>query len=288
MPDLARARFRATIQYDGTAFRGWQLQPDERTVQGVVEDALSHLVTTPSRITAAGRTDTGVHAVGQEISFQAPEAREPHELHRGLDALLPEDVRVLRLGPANESFHPRFDATARRYEYLASDADDLTSPLLRDRVWELARSADASVGADRLSEISQAVVGRRSFAAFAKAGQPERGTTCKVSQAVWSRTPSGLLHFTIVADRFLHRMVRYLVATLIEVATGRRSRDELERLLAEAGEHAGLPVEGVRPPVPAPAWGLYLTGVRYADGWNRPPGIPGFFGATRTPRAQDG
>ncbi len=287
MPDLEHARFRATIQYDGTAFRGWQLQPDERTVQGVVEDALSRLLPTHQGTTAAGRTDGGVHAAGQEIAFEAPDVRQPKELRRGLNALLPEDVWIPRLGYAEESFHPRFDAIARRYEYLASDTGDLTSPLIRDRVWQLARNDAEPVEAEHLSEISLSVVGRGSFAAFSKAGQPKRGTMCEVRQAIWSRTPAGLLHFTIVADRFLHRMVRYLVATLIEVATGRRGRDELERLLAEAGEDPSRPVEGVRPPVPAPAWGLYLTGVRYADGWNRPPGIPGFLGATRTSRAQD-
>ena len=286
MPDLAPARFRATIQYDGTAFRGWQLQPDERTVQGAVESALSHLLSTRSGVTAAGRTDRGVHAVAQEISFEAPDAREPEELLRGLDALLPDDVGVDRLSRTADDFHPRFDALARRYEYLVSVGDGRTSPLIRNRVWQIGGRSE--IDAELLSEVSATVGGRRSFAPFAKAGQPERGMICDVSEAIWALTPSGLFHFTIVADRFLHRMVRYLVATLIEVATGRRSREELERLLAEAGEDPSFSVEGVRPPVPAPAWGLYLTGVRYAEGWNRPPGIPGFLGATRIPRATDG
>ena len=285
MPDPAEARFRATIQYDGTAFRGWQLQPDERTVQGAVEDALSRLFSTRLGSTAAGRTDAGVHAVGQEISFETPEARKPDDLRRGMNALLPDDVRVARLGRAHPGFHPRFDAMARRYEYLIADRPELTSPILRGHVWQL--ELETALRAETLSEISFPMLGKRSFGAFSKAGQPERGTVCDVREATWSRTPAGLLHFTIVADRFLHRMVRYVVATLIDVAVGRRSRDELARLLGEEAANTDHSADGVRAPVPAPAWGLYLSGVRYADGWNRPPGVPGFLDAARISRARD-
>ncbi|UCG76297.1 MAG: tRNA pseudouridine(38-40) synthase TruA [Gemmatimonadota bacterium] len=281
MSDLPLARFRATIQYDGTGFRGWQLQPGERTVQGDVERALGRLLAARCRVSAAGRTDTGVHAVGQEISFDAPRRWAEADLLRGLNALLPRDVWIERLRAADPDFQPRFRAEARRYEYLASDLEDGASPVLRGRIWHIGTTR--TLDPEQLSRFSQALVGEHSFAALSKSGQPERGTRCRVVRAEWTRTPTGLLHFTIVADRFLHRMVRYVVTTLIEAATGRREAADLARLLA-AGDPAGgarAPAAGTRSPVPAPACGLYLTGVRYGDGWNRPPGIPGFI-PTRT------
>ncbi len=281
MPDLPLARFRATLHYDGSEFRGWQLQPEGRTVQGEVERALSRLLSAERRVTAAGRTDAGVHAVGQEISFEAPASWAPSDLHRGLNALLPGDVWVERLREAEPGFHPRFGALARRYEYLASDSAEGCSPCLRRRLWAL---GPPPLDPEALTSISRPVLGLRSFAAFRKSGQPERGTRCRVDEARWDRSPVGWLHFSIVADRFLHRMVRYLVSTLIEVAVGRRGPDEIEALLAGDESLVGGNARQARAPVPAPACGLYLTGVRYSDGWNRSPGIPG---SVPTPRHGD-
>ena len=280
MPDLPLARFRATLHYDGTAFRGWQLQPEERTVQREVESALSRLLVSERRVLAAGRTDSGVHAVGQEISFESPDTWSPSDLHRGLNALLPDDVWIERLDRTESDFHPRYGALGRRYEYLASDRSEGSSPILRGRVWGL--GAPRALDVEKLTEISGCILGEHSFATLSKSGQPERGTLCTVESALWERSLPGLLHFTVVADRFLHRMVRYLVATIIEVAAGRRGPEELGRLLAEGSESGPTPTDGLRPPVPAPAWGLYLTGVRYAEGWNRPPGIPGIVRPNRT------
>ncbi len=284
MPDLPQARFRATIHYDGTAFRGWQLQREGRTVQREVENALSRLLVSERRVLAAGRTDSGVHAVGQEISFEAPNTWSSVDLHRGLNALLPDDAWIEQLDRTEPDFHPRYSAVARRYEYLASDRPEGSSPILSGRVWDLV--APRALDVEKLTEISSCILGEHSFAAFSKSGQPERGTLCTLESVVWERSLPGLLHFTVVADRFLHRMVRYLVATIIEVAAGRRGPEELGRLLAEGDESEPPPpdrsIDGPRPPVPAPAWGLYLTGVRYAEGWNRSPGIPGMVRPNRT------
>lgn len=284
MPDLPLARFRATIHYDGTAFRGWQLQPEGRTVQREVESALSGLLSAERRVLAAGRTDSGVHAVGQEISFEAPSTWRPGDLHRGLNARLPDDVWIERLDRTEPDFHPRYSAVARRYEYLSSDRPEGSSPILRGRVWGL--GAPRPLDVQKLTEISGSILGEHSFAALSKSGQPKRGTLCTVESAVWERSLPELLDFTVVADRFLHRMVRYLVATIIEVASGRRGPEELGRLLAVGSESEPTPpdrpIDGPRPPVPAPACGLYLSGVRYAEGWNRPPGIPGIVRPNRT------
>ncbi len=258
-------RFRATIEYDGSRFAGWQVQPGGRTVQGAVEAALGRLFDRPARVAAAGRTDTGVHATAQEIRVEAPSRWDAGDLARALAAVLPEDVRLVALGPADPDFHPRFSATGRRYEYFVARGPDGDSPLRAGRVW---RRQDAPE-LETLRAASAMLLGAGDFAALSRSGQPERGTRCTVERAEWLGTPAGDLRFVVVADRFLHRMVRYLVAVMLEVATGRRGADELRGLLAGRTD--------VRPPAPAPPEGLYLTGVRYREGWNREPGVPGLW-----------
>lgn len=256
--------YRGTLHYDGSAFHGWQVQPDVRTVQGAVEDAISRLEDRPVRVESAGRTDRGVHAVGQEIALHAERDWARGELRRALNAVLPSSVWLERMRPAaSDDFHPRFDARRRRYEYYVNPGPEGGSPLRRSRVWAPGEELDR----DRLTGAAEAVVGDRSFEAFAKAGQPERGTRCRVVEATWSRTALGDLRFRVEADRFLHHMVRYLVSTMVDEATGRREPGELAGLLS--GD------ETLRPPSPAPPQALYLTGVRYRDGWNRPAGVPG-------------
>lgn len=260
--------YRGTLHYDGSAFHGWQIQPDVRTVQGAVENAVSRLEDRQVRVESAGRTDRGVHAVGQEISFEAERDWGKGELRRALNAVLPAPVWLERLGPvASGDFHPRFDARRRRYEYYLRPRPEGGSPLRRSRVWTPGDAVDAG----RLRGAAGAIVGERSFEAFAKAGQPERGTRCDVTAASWSRTVLGDLRFRVEADRFLHHMVRYLVSTMVEEAAGRREPGELAGLLS--GD------DSLRPPAPAPPQALYLTGVRYADGWNRPAGVPGLMAA---------
>lgn len=253
-------RYRATVEYDGAAFHGYQIQPEQRTVQGVLEFQLARLFDGPVRVIGAGRTDTGVHAVGQEIAFDAPPSWDVLDLGRSLDSVLPPDVGARHLRVTRSDFHPRFEATGRRYEYFVGDA----GPLRSARIWKPPSAPDL----DRLAEATARLPGRRSFEALSRNGQPWRGTACTVEQARWTLNALGDLRFVIVADRFLHRMVRYIVATLVDVARGRRTLAEWEDLL-ERGSG--------RPPEPAPATALYLTGVRYADGWNRPCGVPGLW-----------
>ncbi|TFG64235.1 MAG: tRNA pseudouridine(38-40) synthase TruA, partial [Gemmatimonadales bacterium] len=259
VPAKPAVRYRATVEYDGAAFSGYQVQPSVRTVQGTIESQLERMLNGQVRVHAAGRTDAGVHAVGQEIVFDALPPWNAADLSRALNSLLPDDILVRNLRPSGPAFHPRFDATGRRYEYYVGPPS--TGPLRAARVWALAEVPDFG----RLKNASALLIGRRSFAALSKAGQPELGTECTVELASWTRTCLGDLRFTIVADRFLHRMVRYVVGTLVEVGIGRRDVAEWSDLLCE---------QEARPPEPAPACALYLTGVRYAEGWNRNPGVP--------------
>lgn len=253
-------RFRATVEYDGARFHGYQVQPDLRTVQGELETQLSRLFDRPTRVIGAGRTDTGVHAAGQEIAFDAPPSWDADGLRKALGAMLPADVAIRSVGRTAIDFHPRFLATGRRYEYYVGRAGALRAP----RVWQPPSMPELR----RLAEATSRLPGRRSFESLSRAGQPQLGTMCTVETAEWSPTDLGDLRLVIVADRFLHRMVRYIVATLVDVARGRRTLAEWEELL-ERG--AG------RPPEPAPASALYLTGVRFSEGWNRPAGVPGLW-----------
>jgi tRNA pseudouridine38-40 synthase len=259
------ARFRATVQYDGGAFSGWQVQPAVRTVQGDIQAALSRILDHETRIDAAGRTDSGVHAVAQEISFAAPLRWTAAELCRAVNAILPTDIWIPTVAPASPDFHPRFDATARRYEYYLAHGSEAASPIRRGRAWRLGGKLDSSL----LRASAAVFLGRHDFKAFARSGQPDVSPVCCVERAMWLRTPLGDLRFTVVADRFLHRMVRYLVGTMVDVAQGRREIAELRQLRGGATD--------VRPPEPAPPEALYLTGVRYVEGWNRPAGVPGLF-----------
>lgn len=267
-PNLTR--FRATIQYDGTAFHGSQLQPEVRTVQGELESALSRLLDSHTRVDFAGRTDTGVHALGQEVAFSAPARWDTADLGRGISALVPHDVTVQTPRDAGDGFHPRFDAERRRYLYLVAPGDAGCTPFFRSFAWRTRlEGPDPGSGPEtlqRLSRLAAAIVGERDFSGFAKAGQPDRGTRCAVEVAQWHRYGQEQFLFEIVGDRFLHHMVRYLVGTMIEIAADRRPEGDMTALLGAA--------TGSRPVFPAPPGGLYLSGVRYPAGWNRTGELP--------------
>lgn len=256
---------RCTVEYDGAQFAGSQLQPNVPTVQGTIETALARLFDAPVRISAAGRTDAGVHATAQEIAFAVPDRWTPGSLLKSLVSVLPGEVRIVALREAEPDFHPRFSATGRRYEYFVGDQAAALSPLRAGRIWQLGRPVPIA----SLRSASTALLGPGDFTALSRSGQPERGTRCTIERATWIRTPVGDLRFEIVADRFLHRMVRYVVAVLVEIATESRAEDELRTLLSGGGK--------ATPPRPAPPEGLYLTGVRYGDGWNRRSGVPGLW-----------
>jgi len=243
-------RFRLTVQYDGSAFHGWQVQPDQRTVQGDLEAALSRLADRPVGILGSGRTDTGVHATGQVASVDMPVSWTAPALDRSLNALLPGDIWVSSVSTASAGFHPRYDAVRRTYRYEVGLTPEARSPFHRRWCWALPDPIDRAL----LDRAAASAVGAHSFEAFAKAGQPERGTHCQVHRAEWSDTTLGV-RLTITADRYLHHMVRYLVGSMVDVARGRRPLEEMARLIANEPGFVTSP--------PAPAEGLFLHRVEY-------------------------
>ncbi len=242
----------AVLQYAGLGFAGWQRQASDRTVQGEVEGALERLDGARVVTHAAGRTDAGVHALGQVISFATRRGWSEAELHRAMNALLPPDVWVRRVGPAPAGFHARRDARTRRYRYVVGCDAAARSPFRHPYEWAFCRPLDAAA----LQAAAEAIAGTHDFRAFSAVGQEKPHYRCTVTRAEWRPRPEEAGYILdIAADRFLHRMVRFLVGMSVEIADGRRPGDDLPRLLRGTDNRDASP--------PAPSQGLYLVGVRY-------------------------
>ena len=255
MTDPTERRFLMVLHYDGSDFFGWQRQKTERTVQGEVESVLERITGRHRPVMGSGRTDRGVHALGQVASVALPDRWDAPSLRGAMNALLPPGIWVREVRRVDSGFHPRYDAVARTYTYLVGTSPLSHSPFLADRCWSLGRPLDGK----SLRAAAMLLVGDHSFRAFAKAGQEERGHRCSVHHAAWDPW-EGLGHvFTITANRYLHHMVRYLVGTMVEIALGKRPRDDLYALLSTGRTE-------LETSPPAPPEGLYLSRVRYPDG----------------------
>ena len=246
-------RFKLTLHYDGSAFRGWQLQPGAPTVQGAIEEALARLTGEPRTVLGSGRTDTGVHATGQVATVTVPAPWTATELARSLNAVLPGTIWVRDIKPVLDGFHPRYGAVSRSYEYRIGTAPRAASPFHRRWCWPLGRPLDL----DAATRAARLLPGTREFRAFAKSGQPQRGYRCQVTRARWVPWDDLGAVFEISANRFLHRMVRYLVGTMVDIARKRREEDDMAQLLSGNTD--------LRTSRPAPPQGLFLTRVEYAE-----------------------
>jgi tRNA pseudouridine38-40 synthase len=245
-------RLKLILQYDGSAFHGWQIQREERTVQGELEAALEQLTSTRRPVIGSGRTDRGVHATGQVAVASLPDTWQPERLEKALSAVLPDDIWIKSVEPASPDFHPRYDAVTRTYLYHLGLSAEARSPFHRPWCWPFARPLDAAI----LGSAAETILGEHSFKAFAKSGQPERGDRCTVHESRWEPWERLGLTFRITADRFLHHMVRYLVGTMVEIARGKRPLEDLRHLLEESESD-------LRTSPPAPAAGLFLHHVTY-------------------------
>lgn len=243
---------RLALEYDGTAFHGWQIQPSHRSVQGELEAALRRISRGPVRVAGAGRTDAGCHAAGQVASVTLATRLEPPRIRAALNAILPEDVRVVEVVETAPGFHARFDAMRRAYRYLIVAPP---SAIHRRRAWVRAVGA----GVDALNAAAAPLVGRHDFTTFSKQGGDEAAPVCRVTRAVW-RGRSGSLRFDIESDRFLYTMVRRIVATVVSAAESGGGAKSVRAALEAQSRRAAAP--------PAPPHGLYLMRVRYPrTGW---------------------
>jgi tRNA pseudouridine38-40 synthase len=243
------ARWRALLEYDGTDFAGWQFQPGQRTVQLEVESALERLLGHPGRVTASGRTDAGVHALGQVISFVAKVSRSPRAVRDGLNALLPADVGCLDAAPVADDFDPRRDAIDKSYRYAWLDRPG-RSPLRRHRAWQLRDTLDVPA----MNAAAQALCGEHDFSAFRASGCSAAHPRRTVYEASVVRVGDEV-HFDVRGNAFLRHMVRNLAGTLVEVGLRRRPVEWPGAVLASCDRR-----EAGRT---APPWGLALRCVRY-------------------------
>ncbi len=253
---------RLIVEYDGTAYCGMQRQSHARSVQGALEAALSQVADAPVEIVVAGRTDTGVHASAQVVSFEVPEAARCRPLRAwrlGGNRFLDDDICILDAEHAADRFHARFSAVKRRYLYLLSEhAPD--RGLNAKRFWHVGALLDTQA----MHRALQAILGERDFSAFRSAQCNAHSPYRNVARASVSRHGS-LIVCEIAANAFLHRMVRMLVGVLVPIGRGRVPESSLaDALLRGSFDASAMPT--------APAHGLYLSGVDYPD-WRvfRPP-----------------
>ncbi len=242
---------RLTLEYDGRAFAGWQVQRGGvRSVQGALEDALAAITGERVRVIGAGRTDAGVHAEGQVASAPVASELSPQVLYKALNAHLGPDLVVLRAEAAPDGFHALRDARAKLYRYAVWNGED-RSPLRSARFWHVPAPLDVSA----MRQAATALVGRHDFASLQTTGSSVTSTVRTISRLELEGEARGEIRLWVQGDGFLRRMVRGLAGTLVEVGLGRRSQDGMAALLAARDRsRAGLS---------APAHGLTLVRVEY-------------------------
>ena len=240
-----------TLQYDGTDYVGWQRQPNGTSIQGLIEEALEPIEGGRVTVHGAGRTDAGVHALGQVASVTLASRIDASTLGRALNAVLPPDVRIVHVEEVDENFHARFSAAAKTYEYRILNAP-LVSPFTHRYVWHIIQP----LGIDAMREAAVALVGAHDFAAFQGAGSPVESTERVIDRIDWEiGGDERPLVVRLTGNGFLRHMVRNIVGTLVEVGTGRWPAPCVADILASGDRTLAGPT--------APPHGLFLVRVDY-------------------------
>lgn len=240
-------RYLIEIEYNGADYAGWQIQPDVRTVEGVIEQAFSKILQTPIDIIGQGRTDAGVHASGQTAHLDLPEDVDIYKLIHGVNGLVGDNIYIKHIEPVKPEFHARFDALTRRYRYTVLA---YPSPLLIEYGWY----SGYVIKLAELNACAEMLIGDHDFDGFSKFNEENYTTICTVFDAKWVNQPHSV-YFEIEANRFLRNMVRRLVGTMMEVSRGKMTREEFADILSNKSE--------VKAAYTAPAKGLNLNEVFY-------------------------
>jgi len=244
------ANFKLTIEYDGTAYSGWQRQAEEPTVQAEIERALASMTRSTITLTGAGRTDAGVHALGQAANFHCDTRLGPEAFLKGLNSLLPADIAIRDCRRVPEDFHARFDAKSKVYRYHILNRS-ARAAVGRSYAWFLHRPLDL----EAMRRAAEAIVGRRDFKAFESSGSPRAHTVRNVLDAGWMEGEDRRLTFQIEADGFLRCMVRNIVGTLVAVGLGKLAPGIVRDIIdSRDRKRAGAA---------APGRGLFLVEVKY-------------------------
>ena len=254
-PESGFRRLRLDIAYDGTNFSGWATQPGKRTMQDMIEETISRIVRYDVDSIVAGRTDAGVHATGQVIHVDIPDAPLADDmsyidLRYKLNRILDEDIRVVEISDAPPGFHARFSALRRKYIYKILDENQVITPAQRFDVAPWYRYLDEKI----MNEAANLLLGTHDFAAFCKF-KPGGTTTRSLEKYQWVRNSEGLLVADVVADAFCYSMVRNLVGAIVCVADGRKPVEWITELLENK--------ERVSDSLVFPARGLTLYQVDY-------------------------
>lgn len=242
-----------TIEYDGTDYAGWQLQREQDSIQGRLEAALERVFSAPVRVRGAGRTDAGVHALGQVATARIPRPFDAAALKRALNALLPPDIAILDSAIVDDGFDPRHSAIRRVYEYRI-----LNRPCRSAFDYRFAWLVGEALDLEAMNTAAAIFVGEHDFAGFRSLGSEERTTRRRIYVSQWARIGDRLT-YRVEAESFLRHMVRTMVSAMTEAGRGRAHPGWVSELLS-SGDRALAPA-------PAPAAGLFLTEVWYPKPW---------------------
>jgi tRNA pseudouridine38-40 synthase len=238
------------IEYDGTNYHGWQVQPNGPTVQEVIEEKIQIMTRQRVHLTGSGRTDAGVHALGQVANFRTNASIPIEGFHRGLNSLLPPDIVIQSAEEVDLQFHAQYGAKRKTYRYTILNRE-FPSALMRNYSWHLPMTLHIPA----MEEGSRLLTGKKDFTSFQGADADTEDPVREVFRAEWSVKDPGILHFTIEADGFLKHMVRNIVGTLVDVGKGKRSPEQFGQVLrARDRRQAGMT---------APPHGLFLVEVKY-------------------------
>ena len=241
-----------TLAYDGTNYAGWQFQPDRATVQGAVESAIQKVTGEQLRVIASGRTDAGVHAKGQVVSFSSATELQPDVFVKALNGNLPRDIAVLDAADVPADFHAIASAVRKRYRYLISDAP-VRDVFARRYCWQYPHALDV----DAMQRSATALKGKHDFSGFESSGAPRQSTVRTVNDLTVRRRQDGKIEIEVEADGFLYNMVRAIVGTLVEVGRGAENEQFPQKVLEAGDRKAGGPT--------APPEGLILLHVDYGE-----------------------
>ena len=242
--------FKIIIEYDGTAYHGWQRQASDQTIQGEIEKALLTMTENKVTLTGSGRTDAGVHAFGQVANFHCHTALGPGVFQKGLNSLLPKDIVITACTQVSAKFHARYDVKSKSYHYRILNRN-LPAAIFRQYTWHIRKKLDL----DGMVGSLRYIIGTHDFKAFEGTGSPRANTIRSVMHANLEKIDDGYLVFKIEGNGFLRFMVRNIVGTLVDVGLGKITPNDLNKILLSKDRNlAG---------VTAPAHGLFLMRVNY-------------------------
>lgn len=235
------------IQYDGTEYCGWQIQNGSKTIQQTLVDAIEVLLKEKVNLIGSGRTDTGVHAIGQTANFRTEKEIDIYKFKHSLNSILPFDISITEMEPVDENFHARFDAMKRTYIYLISKQK---SPFYRKYSYFYHGNTDIG----QLNQLSKSFIGNKDYTSFSKRNDEIENKYCEVYKAGWYEE-KGMIVFEITANRYLHGMVRTITGTILKAAESGEGIDYIENIFLEKNRDTA--------PMAVPACGLFLFKVEY-------------------------